>query len=57
MIDTKKDKNGQAYLHEIDPRVLFRVAEKHGFLIKKLELSGGEKDEDYTCAIFINHKK
>ena len=45
------------YLHEIDPRVLFRVAVKHGFLVKKIELAGGKNDDDYTCAIFINHKK
>ncbi|OHT05449.1 hypothetical protein TRFO_26789 [Tritrichomonas foetus] len=44
------------YLHAIDTRVLFRVADEHGFRVKKLELSGGEKDVDYTCAIFINHK-
>ncbi|KAK8896365.1 hypothetical protein M9Y10_014263 [Tritrichomonas musculus] len=50
-------KKTPTYLHEIDPRVLFRVAVKHGFLIKKLELSGGQNDNDYTCAIFINHKK
>ncbi|OHT03836.1 hypothetical protein TRFO_01542 [Tritrichomonas foetus] len=42
------------YIHAIDPRVLFRVADEHGFRVKKLELAGGEKDQDYTCAIFVN---
>ncbi|KAK8835827.1 hypothetical protein M9Y10_040375 [Tritrichomonas musculus] len=50
-------KKAPTYLHEIDPRVLVRVAEKYGFLIKKVALYGGEKDEDYTSAIFINRKK
>lgn len=45
-----------SYLHEIDPRVLFRVATKHGFLIQKLELFGGENENDYTGGIFINRK-
>ena len=39
--------------HAIDPRVLFRVATKHGFIIKKVELYGGQNDDDYTCGVFI----
>ena len=42
-----------SYLHVMDPRVIFRVASKYGFLTKKIALFGGKKDSDYTVAIFF----
>lgn len=49
----KFKKDDGYYLQALDPRVIFRVATKYGFTIKKLELWGGPHDDDYTCGIFI----
>ena len=52
-IGNEPTNNTPKFLHVIDPRVLFRVATKHGFIVKKIELYGGKLDHDYTCGIFI----
>ena len=53
IIGNEPKDNSPKYHHAMDPRVLFRVATKHGFIVKKIELFGGKLDHDYTCGIFI----
>ena len=53
MIYDYKFKGEDYVLHAIDPIVMNRVASKYGFTCKKVELWGGIKDDDYTCAILI----
>jgi SAM-dependent methyltransferase len=50
-----KDHIGKApnYQHAIDPRVMKKLATKHGFIVKRIELFGGPEDMDYTGAILI----
>lgn len=45
------------YLHAMDPRVIFRVASKYGFITMKLALYGGKENMDYTVAIFFKDKE
>ena len=44
------------YLHSMDPRVMMRLATKYGFIMKRLQIYGGAKDQDYTGAVMINNK-
>ena len=53
MIYDYKFKGDDYILHAIDPIVMTRVANKHGFICKKIELWGGKNDDDYTCAVLI----
>ncbi|KAH0793450.1 non-ribosomal peptide synthetase [Histomonas meleagridis] len=53
-IEEYKFKSDCYYLQALDPNVIHRVATKYGFTVKKLELWGGQHDDDYTCAILIN---
>jgi SAM-dependent methyltransferase len=53
MINEYKFKNERYSLHAIDPIVMMREANKFGFTCKKIELWGGPKDDDYTCAILV----
>jgi len=53
MINDYKFKNENYVLHAIDPVVMLKVATKYGFTCKKIELSGGQNDDDYTCAILV----
>ena len=53
MINDYKFKGEDYVLHAIDPIVMMRVATKYGFTCKKIELWGGPKDDDYTCAILV----
>ena len=53
MINDYKFKNEKYVLHAIDPVVMMRVSNKFGFTCKKIELSGGKDDDDYTCAILV----
>ncbi len=53
MINDYKFKNEKYVLHAIDPVVMMRVGNKYGFICKKIELSGGKDDDDYTCAILV----
>ena len=53
MINDYKFKDENYILHAIDPVVMLRVATKFGFTCKKIELSGGQNDDDYTCAILV----
>ena len=53
MINDYKFKNEDYVLHAICPFVMMRVASKYGFTCKKIELWGGPKDDDYTCAILV----
>ena len=55
MISDYKFKDEKYVLHAIDPVVMLRVANKYGFTCKKIELSGGKKDDDYTCAILVKN--
>ena len=55
MINDYKFKNEKYVLHAIDPTVMVRLANKYGFICKKIELSGGKNDDDYTCAILIKN--
>ena len=55
MINDYKFKNEKYVLHAIDPIVMTRLANKYGFTCKKIELSGGKNDDDYTCAILIKN--
>ena len=56
-IGNEPPKTTGSYLHAMDPRVIFRVATKYGFIVKKIELYGGKEDVDYTAGIFINGKE
>ena len=53
MINDYKFKDEKYVLHAIDPVVMMRVGNKYGFICKKIELSGGKDDDDYTCAILV----
>ena len=53
MINDYKFKDEKYVLHAIDPIVMMRVGNKYGFICKKIELSGGKDDDDYTCAILV----
>ena len=53
MINDYKFKDEKYVLNAIDPIVMLRVANKYGFICKKIELSGGKDDDDYTCAVLI----
>ena len=53
MINDYKFKDEKYVLHAIDPVVMMRVGNKYGFTCKKIELSGGKDDDDYTCAILV----
>ena len=55
MINDYKFKNEKYVLHAIDPTVMVRLANKYGFICKKIELSGGKNDDDYTCAILVKN--
>ena len=55
MINDYKFKNEKYVLHAIDPTVMVRLANKYGFICKKIELLGGKNDDDYTCAILIKN--
>ena len=55
MINDYKFKDEKYILHAIDPVVMLRVANKYGFTCKKIELSGGKNDDDYTCAILVKN--
>ena len=53
MINDYKFKNEKYILQAIVPVVMMRVSNKFGFTCKKIELSGGKDDDDYTCAILV----
>jgi hypothetical protein len=55
MINDYKFKNEKYVLHAIDPIVMVRLANKYGFICKKIELSRCKNDNDYTCAILITN--
>lgn len=55
MITDYKFKDEKYVLQAIDPIVLMKVAHKYGFTCKKIELSGGKDDDDYTCAILVKN--
>ncbi len=55
MINDYKFKNEKYVLHAIDPTVMVRLANKYGLICKKIELSGGKNDDDYTCAILVKN--
>ena len=55
MINDYKFKNEKYVLHAINSTVMVRLANKYGFICKKIELSGGKNDDDYTCAILVKN--
>ena len=52
-INNYQFKTESYYLHAIDPFVLCNLAKKFNFTVKKVELWGGDNDDDYTCAILV----
>lgn len=48
-------KEDNYYLHAIDPFLICNLANKYNFTVKKVELWGGNNDDDYTCAILIKN--
>ena len=45
--------NDSYYLHAIDPFLISNLAQKYNFVVKKIQLWGGDNDDDYTCAVLI----
>ena len=52
-INNYQFKNENYYLQAIDPFVICNLAKKFNFTVKKVELWGGDNDDDYTCAILV----
>ena len=42
-----------SYLHSVDPSIIVRLADKFGFIPKRVELFGGPDDLDYVGAVLI----